>query len=75
MPKLTIYGRNRNQAEIKTFGSFGAETVTETDIRSGSNRNHDATTDMFTFAYTYESRCWNFFYLSCIIKKPDRFQS
>ena len=31
-------GRNRNQAETKKFGSFGAETVTETDTRSGSTR-------------------------------------
>src|SRR6218665_1729406 len=29
------YGRNRNQAETKKFGSFGAETVTE--FRSDSS--------------------------------------
>jgi len=27
---------NRNQAETKKFGSFGAETVTETEFRSDS---------------------------------------
>ena len=31
-PKCELPRRNRNQAETKKFGSFGAETVTKTDI-------------------------------------------
>ena len=38
MPKLNFeLRRNRNQAETKKFGNFGAETVTEIEFRSDSS--------------------------------------